>query len=353
MPTIKEELLQKLARKVSQIRKKGASSFASEASVKTGIVQPILDILGWDVTDPVEVYPEYSSGKGKVDYALCIGRKPRVFVEVKKTSEMLSHHAYQLSLYAFNEGIRLAVLTNGFLWEFYLPLVKGKFEEKKAVCLNLEQAEKGNTLEILWSLLSREQVRVGKAVSFAKRLLKKQKQQQKIKKALPEAWQRLLRKMPGPLLVLLKNEVKRLCNIEPTEDTLRTFLSTIAGLAPEISVAEKKMEPKAKKADKHKSHKFYYPYVLRAIHELGGSASKKQVVEKVFQLVKDKLSKSDFDKIGKGKLVRWSYYVGWARLWLKDEGYIKADSPRGIWELTQKGLDKAREVISGKKDITF
>lgn len=45
-------------------------AFINEAAVSHGIVMPVLAALGWDVHDPAVLMPEYTSGRGRVDFAL-------------------------------------------------------------------------------------------------------------------------------------------------------------------------------------------------------------------------------------------------------------------------------------------
>jgi len=55
--------------------------FVNEASVSQGIIQPILQNLGWNVFNPSIVSPEFSIGSGRVDFALCHPtNKPIVFI---------------------------------------------------------------------------------------------------------------------------------------------------------------------------------------------------------------------------------------------------------------------------------
>jgi hypothetical protein len=62
-----------------------AGSYANEAAVSHGVVTPILNALGWDSSDPDQLVPEFSIGRGRVDFALLgLGRRPSVFIEVKE-----------------------------------------------------------------------------------------------------------------------------------------------------------------------------------------------------------------------------------------------------------------------------
>jgi predicted type IV restriction endonuclease len=98
-----------------------AGHYASERAVSTSIVVPILRTLGWDDSDPSQVIPEYANPRGRVDYALSAKtNSPSVFVEVKRVGQSAEADK-QLFEYAFHEGAQIAVLTDGQLWNFYLP----------------------------------------------------------------------------------------------------------------------------------------------------------------------------------------------------------------------------------------
>jgi hypothetical protein len=91
----------------------GKDQYRNEAAISTGIVLPILRALGWDDSDPEQVAPEFSSGRGRVDFAL-FGTPMRgaVFVEVKGIGRS-DLGDKQLFEYAFHEGIPLCILTDG------------------------------------------------------------------------------------------------------------------------------------------------------------------------------------------------------------------------------------------------
>src|SRR5690606_7540533 len=99
----------------------GSGAYVNEAAVSHGILTPLLHRLGWDCSDPDQVIPEYSSGRGRVDFALCTtGRRPAVFVEVKGVGRSVDGDR-QLFEYAFHEGVPICLLTDGRDWSFYLP----------------------------------------------------------------------------------------------------------------------------------------------------------------------------------------------------------------------------------------
>jgi len=102
-----------------------------EAATKQYIVLPILRALDWQDANfhTLEVYPERRIGKTntKVDYALqhqrtaLAQRDALVFVECKRWGDNIERHQEQICQYAFQEGVEIAVITNGKLWDFYLP----------------------------------------------------------------------------------------------------------------------------------------------------------------------------------------------------------------------------------------
>jgi hypothetical protein len=97
----------------------------TEEAAKTALVMPFIQALGYDVFNPAEVVPEYTCDVGikkgeKVDYAICEGGKVRILVECKPASAPLDlAHASQLYRYFSVADARLAILTNGVVYQFY------------------------------------------------------------------------------------------------------------------------------------------------------------------------------------------------------------------------------------------
>src|SRR5437763_466953 len=84
--------------------------------------------------------------------------------------------------------------------------------------------------------------------------------------------------------------------------------------------------------------------LLRAMRELGGSASVAEQEDKVVQLLK--LSEDEASEIHRGNRTKLSYRLAWARNYLKRVGLLE-NSARGVWALTAKG-NTAEEVDPGK-----
>lgn len=97
----------------------------TEEAAKTALVMPFIQALGYDVFNPSEVIPEYTCDVGtkkgeKVDYAICDSGKVKILLECKPASSALNlNHASQLFRYFSVTDARLAILTNGVVFQFY------------------------------------------------------------------------------------------------------------------------------------------------------------------------------------------------------------------------------------------
>lgn len=97
----------------------------TEEAAKTALVLPFLQALGYDVFNPGEVVPEFTADVGtkkgeKVDYAICSGGRVTILIECKPVqSELNINHAGQLFRYFSVTEARLAILTNGVVYQFY------------------------------------------------------------------------------------------------------------------------------------------------------------------------------------------------------------------------------------------
>jgi len=81
--------------------------------------------------------------------------------------------------------------------------------------------------------------------------------------------------------------------------------------------------------------------ILLALRELGGSGSMAEVLDRVFERVKGRLTDADRERLPSGTDVRWRNTAAWERFKMVEEGLLKSDSPRGTWELTESGAAAA------------
>ena len=195
-----------------------------EESVKLYIVQRLFAAAGWHFYDKDQVSPEYGVEDRRVDYALLIDNEPQVFVEVKKLNVNLHRHQHQLMDYCENGAANLAVLTNGRHWWMYLPSWEGSWEEKRFCTLDLEIDSPEDVKKAFEDFLRRDRVGDGKAVKFAKRKCRKQRDASTSKEAITKAWNRIIQTPHEDLIRLITSEAADISKSAPEEQFIRDFL---------------------------------------------------------------------------------------------------------------------------------
>ncbi|MFC1850965.1 winged helix-turn-helix domain-containing protein [candidate division CSSED10-310 bacterium] len=85
-------------------------------------------------------------------------------------------------------------------------------------------------------------------------------------------------------------------------------------------------------------HEYYCP-ILKTLVRQGGSGKASEVLDQVQELMSGVLEDVDFETlISEPNTPRWRNAAHWARNSMVREGMLKSDSPRGIWEISEKGL---------------
>ncbi len=109
----------------------------TEEATKNSMIMPLIQILGYNVFDPLEVTPELVADVGlkkgeKVDYAILKDGKPIILFECKKVgAELNISHAGQLFRYFHVTEARFGVLTNGLVYKFFTDLEQpNKMDDK-------------------------------------------------------------------------------------------------------------------------------------------------------------------------------------------------------------------------------
>ena len=93
----------------------------------------------------------------------------------------------------------------------------------------------------------------------------------------------------------------------------------------------------------------YYPYILEALIEMDGIGRSKDVVKNVGKKVRDILTAKDKVKLPSNKAITWVNKINWARHDLvHDLGYMKTDSPKGLWEISDAGREYYQQWKDGK-----
>ena len=107
----------------------------TEEATKNAFIMPFIQLLGYDVFNPLEVVPEMdcdiTKKKGeKIDYAIIKDGEPIMLIECKHWKQDLNIHDTQLSRYYVSSKARFGVLTNGIKYRFYADLEVANIMDK-------------------------------------------------------------------------------------------------------------------------------------------------------------------------------------------------------------------------------
>ena len=95
----------------------------NEETTKQALILPLLQLLGWDTSDPEQVVYEYRrrSKDSPVDFALMQQRAPCLFLEAKSLGHDITDRRWtnQILAYATQSGVGWLVLTNGDDYHIY------------------------------------------------------------------------------------------------------------------------------------------------------------------------------------------------------------------------------------------
>lgn len=97
----------------------------NEEQTKVSLINPYLELLGYDVRDPRTCRLEYTADIGKtgerVDYAIIQNGTPSTLIEAKAATVDIRSQTVpkQLQRYFMSERADFAALTNGLVWQWY------------------------------------------------------------------------------------------------------------------------------------------------------------------------------------------------------------------------------------------
>lgn len=225
-----------------------------EENTKVKLVQPFLELLGWDLYS-TEVALEYTipmaSGSTHVDYALLVGDSPVAFVEAKPARTTLTDgEVTQLRSYMRQElDVDWGVLTNGKSFEV---LTKNRHqnggEEVSVVQFDLDDlSENPGVLE----LLTKESIRSGKSEEIAEQVAQTNRAIRRLKEneeVVTEAITEAVQSEVGELTINLEEQSREFVqNLVSVLREQRQFVSEEP--SPELNQTTK--QPKTgQKADK-------------------------------------------------------------------------------------------------------
>ena len=126
----------------------------TEEATKNAFIMPFIQILGYDIFNPIEVIPEFvcdiGTKKGeKVDYMIMKDGEPILVIECKHWKENADAHNSQLHRYYHVSKARFGILTNGIVYNFYTDLEKPNImDEKPFLTINLDDL-KDSSIRVL------------------------------------------------------------------------------------------------------------------------------------------------------------------------------------------------------------
>ncbi len=137
-----------------RIQSHGTALRENETRTRMALIDTLLQALGWNVSDPGVVTPEYRVAGGLADYALLRpDGRPVATVEAKKLGERMASHSMQMLNYANAAGIPYAGLTDGNHWELYDVFRRAPLEERRILEVSIADAPAHDSalkLLLLW-----------------------------------------------------------------------------------------------------------------------------------------------------------------------------------------------------------
>lgn len=139
-----------LAERVSALKE----SIQTEEATKNAFIMPFIQMLGYDVFNPLEVVPEMdcdiTKKKGeKIDYAIMKDGAPIMLIECKHWKQDLNLHDNQLKRYYVASKAKFGVLTNGIVYRFYTDLIKENImDDVPFLEINLEKIRETQIEEV-------------------------------------------------------------------------------------------------------------------------------------------------------------------------------------------------------------
>jgi hypothetical protein len=233
-----------------------------EVAIKQGIVLKLLSLLGWDAFDIDEIQPEYARGEKRVSFSLRSSDSNAVFIVVEKSEKNAENSREQLMDFAAEEGVKIAVLTNGLTWRFFSPHLGRDSEEKNFLKIQIGEQKPDQLAQRFVEFLSKQSVVSGKAAESAENIFQARQKAALVKEHLPKAWQEIMREPEKWLVDIVAKVTEGLCGYRPDKETVKDFLSTDTSMKLKISPSVKP-KPASKPPEKKSVQESYTGKAIR------------------------------------------------------------------------------------------
>jgi hypothetical protein len=202
--------------------------YRQESDIVDHIVQRLLETLGWPRYDPKIKSREYFMESGRPDLVLFHPpTKPIIFIEAKYINKITNDSKKQLFRYAFDQGVPIAILTDGQEWFFYLPSGQGNYDERIFCHFNLLDDDVEKHAELLDKYLSYDNCKSGSAITAAKDDFDKVVKIRRIKELLPKVFDSLIEmddEYHETLIDIIKEKAQKLFSVTPANEYVEEFL---------------------------------------------------------------------------------------------------------------------------------
>jgi hypothetical protein len=134
---------------------------ANEESTKLYLALPFIGLLGFDYTNPLEVYPEHAAdfdpkNSNRIDLAIMRDGEPVIAVECKRVgADLAAAHSQLRGYYNALTTTKLAVLTNGIVFEFFVDSAEPNLmDEEPFLTLDLEIVSQNGVADDVFETLT-------------------------------------------------------------------------------------------------------------------------------------------------------------------------------------------------------
>lgn len=131
--------------------------------------------------------------------------------------------------------------------------------------------------------------------------------------------------------------------VDSPNDVIRRLLELPGGERPGCAVAPATGKPGSPLRGSLLPEADYELPILKVLSERGGRATRPEVKEAVFGLIGSRLSEADRAPLQNGE-ERWSNRMSFCRRRMLERGYVLAGSRRGVWELSEQGEERLRQL---------
>lgn len=183
------QILEDIRNKLSE------NAYKNEEHIRLSLVIRILDKLGWNIWNPLEVYSEFPvvphEDQTKVDLALMLApNSPSIFIEVKapgKLKNNIGKIERQLRDYNRNNTAMFSVMTDGQSWRFYYSQTGGEFTDKRFKTFDIKDDDMDDVELFFHSFLSKSEIGNGNAKADAESYLQASRKERSMESAYPKA----------------------------------------------------------------------------------------------------------------------------------------------------------------------